>query len=514
MRHGTGAAETDPLGAAAEAAETGPAPAASGTSANRAASARTGRMGTALRAGPAGSLRRCASRARRRAGSVRRLLAVLCCIASLTAPPAAAADRNLAVATGLPADARTTLDRLVGDAIQAQSLPGGVLVVTSSTRVLYRRAYGVRTLEPRTVANDPRTLYELASATKPLATASAVMLLAQRGVLRLNDRVSRWIPEFAQNGKHDVTLLQLLTHTGGMQIDYVRADYQADIPTILAHTYAAPLRFAPGTKFEYSDLAFITLAAVVARASGMAYERFVQEQIFRPLGMRDAFFDTTIDPAHAARLAPQTRDQTVQKLRDAFGTVPGLNGHAGMLATADDAALLARAYLRAARGESTAGFALTPASVRAMTEPRYVGEGQVRGLGWDLDSAYSRNRGEVFARGGFGHTGSSGTSIWIDPAADAAVVFASNAHYPDDRGTTLYLEAMLDTVVAARLEYDRRARDPVDAAREQSARFSADTARSALGFPASPGPVPTPKPSPAPTPSPASSPTAPAGTVP
>jgi CubicO group peptidase (beta-lactamase class C family) len=430
---------------------------------------------------------------------VRRLLAVLCCIASLTALPVAAADRvdrqRLAVATALPADARATLDRLVGDAIHAQSLPGGVLVVTSSQRVLYRKAYGVRTLEPRTVANDPSTIYEFASATKPLATATAVMVLAQRGVLRLNERVSRWIPEFAQNGKHDVTLLQLLTHTGGMQIDYVRADYQADIPTILAHTYAAPLRFAPGTKFEYSDLAFITLAAVVTRAAGVPYERFVQEQIFRPLGMRDAFFDTTIDPAHAARLAPQTRNQTVQKLRDDFGTVPGLNGHAGVLATTDDVALFARAYLRAARGESTPGFALTPASVRAMTEPRYVGEGQARGIGWDLDSAYSRNRGEIFARGGFGHTGSSGTSVWIDPATDVAVVFASNAHYPDDRGTTLYLEAMLDTVVAARLEHARDARDPLDAAQEQSARFSADTARSALGFPATPGPAPTPKPS-------------------
>ncbi len=164
----------------------------------------------------------------------------------------------------LPADARATLDRLVNDAIRAGGLPGGVLVVTSSQRVLYRNAYGVRTLEPRPLANDPSTIYELASMTKPLATATAVMLLAQRGVLRLNDRVSRWIPEFAQNGKHDVTLLQLLTHTGGMQIDYVRADYQADVPTILAHTYAAPLRFAPGTKFEYSDLAFITLADVVS----------------------------------------------------------------------------------------------------------------------------------------------------------------------------------------------------------------------------------------------------------
>ncbi|HTJ28595.1 MAG TPA: serine hydrolase domain-containing protein [Candidatus Limnocylindria bacterium] len=426
---------------------------------------------------------------------MRRLLATLLCCASLTSLPATAASPNRAIAIGLPSDARATLDALVDDAIRAHDLPGGVLVVTSGEKVLYRKAYGVRTLEPHPVTNDPSTIYEFASMTKPMATASAIMLLVQRGVLRLGDKVARWIPAYAQNGKQDVTIQELLTQTSGMQIDYTRADFQSDKATILAHLDATALRFAPGTKFEYSDLAFITLADVVTHAAGMPYERFVQDQIFRPLGMRDAFFDTTIDPTHAARLAPQIRAQTVQRLRDAYGTVPGLNGHAGMLATADDVALLARAYLRAARGEESRGFALTPATVRAMIEPHYVGNGAVRGLGWDLDSAYSRNRGEIFARGGFGHTGSSGTSVWIDPASDLAYVFATNAHYPDDHGTTLYLEAKLATVIAANAEYRPDARNPIDAEEEQSARFSADAARSALGFPATPGPAPTPQPS-------------------
>jgi CubicO group peptidase (beta-lactamase class C family) len=427
---------------------------------------------------------------------VRRLLAVLLCCASLTALPATAAGPNLAVAIGLPADARATLDALVNSAIRAHDLPGGVLVVTSGEKVLYRKAYGVRTLEPHPATNDPSTIYEFASMTKPMATASAIMLLVQHGVLRLGDPVARWIPAFAQNGKQDVTIQELLTQSSGMQIDYTRADFQSDKATILAHVDTTPLRFAPGTKFEYSDLAFVILADVVTHASEMPYERFVQDQIFRPLGMRDAFFDTTIDRAHAARLAPQIRAQTVQKLRDAYGTVPGLNGHAGMLATVDDVALLARAYLRAARGETTHGFALTPATVRTMIEPHYLGKGAVRGLGWDLDSRYSRNRGEIFARGGFGHTGSSGTSVWIDPASDLAYVFASNAHYPDDHGSTISLEAKLATVIAASAEYRPDARNPLEAEEQQSARFGAEVARSALGFPATPGPVPTPAPSP------------------
>ncbi|HEY4440259.1 MAG TPA: serine hydrolase domain-containing protein [Candidatus Elarobacter sp.] len=428
-----------------------------------------------------------------------RLLAVVLSATMLLAVAPAPPPR-LAVAVALPAAAQATIDRIVADAIRAGNLPGGVLVVTSSTHVLARRAYGVRTLEPRPLPNDPSTIYEFASMTKPMVTAAAIMLLVQRGVLRLGDRVATWIPEYAANGKQNVTLLQLLTHTGGMQIDYVKEDYQSDPATVRAHTYADKLRFGPGTKFEYSDLGYVTLADVVSRASGMPYERFVQDQLFRPLGMRDAFFDTTIDAAHAARLAPQIRNQSVQRLRDAYGTVPGLNGHAGMLATTDDVALLARAFLRAARGEPTHGFALTPATVHAMTEARYVGNGSVRGIGWDLDSAYSRNRGEIFPRGGFGHTGSSGTSVWIDPATDVAVVFASNAHYPDDKGTTLLLEAKIDTIIAATVTHDPKARNPLDAAHDETLLFDADTARSALAFPSSPGPVPTPTPAPSATP--------------
>jgi CubicO group peptidase (beta-lactamase class C family) len=142
-----------------------------------------------------------------------------------------------------------------------------------------------------------------------------------------------------------------------------------------------------------------------------------------------------------------------------------------------------------------------------MTAPRYVGGGELRALGWDVDSGFSRNRGETLPRGGFGHTGSSGTSVWIDPATDIAIVFASNAHYPDDKGgSTVPLESSLASIVAARTRYDPHGADPVEAARVQDAQFSAQAARSALGFPATPGPAPTPRasrsPSPLPSPSP------------
>jgi CubicO group peptidase (beta-lactamase class C family) len=439
---------------------------------------------------------------------VRRLLAAICSaavFASVAPVTVAARDDGprLAIAMSLPADAAATIDRLVEAGIKAGDVPGAVVVIASSRRVLYRKAYGARTYEPRTVPNDVSTIYEFASVTKAAVTATAIMTLVQHGVLRTSDRVARWIPEFAANGKHNVTLAQLLTHTAGMPPSFKESDYGADRATILKHAFEAPLRFAPGSGGEYSNLAFIVLTEVIARASGTSYERFAHDELFAPLGMRDASFDVTIDAAHRARLAPQLRGESEALLRKQFGTVPGVNGHAGLLATADDVAKLAVAYLRAARDLPAPGFPLAPQTVRAMTVPRYVGDGEVRALGWDVDSYFSRNRGETLPRGGFGHTGSSGTSVWIDPAADLAIVFASNAHYPDDKGGgTVPLESAIASVAAARVRYDPHGADPVAAARAQDAEFSAQAARSALAFPATPGPAPTPRPSPSPSPSP------------
>ena len=431
---------------------------------------------------------------------MRRLLALVRFAAFVaTLAPAADADggvnRSLAIATTLPSNATAAIDRLVEDGIRAGDFPGAVVVVASSQRILYRQAYGARSLEPR-VANDPSTIYEFASVTKPAVTATAVMTLVERGVLRTSDRVARWIPEFAANGKHNVTIAQMLTHTAGMPPVFKESDYGADRATILRHAYEAPLRFAPGSGNEYSNLAFIVLTEVIARASGTSYERFARDAIFAPLGMRDAAFDVTIDAAHRARLAPQLRGESEELLRKRFGTVPGVNGHAGLLATADDVTKLAVGYLRAARGLPAPGFPLAPQTVRAMTTPRYVGDGEVRAFGWDLDTVFSRNRGEVLPRGGFGHTGSSGTSVWIDPATDLAIVFASNAHYPDDKGaSTVPLESSIATIVAARTRYAPGGADPVAAARAADAQFSAEAARSALGFPTTRGAAPSPSPS-------------------
>ncbi len=394
----------------------------------------------------------------------------------VTSTNGAVAETQPALAPG----AERRIDELMTQAMHDAIIPGAELaVVRADGTFLINKAYGDRTFEPHPVPNDPSTIYELASLTKPVATASAVMLLVQQGRLRLVDRVAKYLPAFGVNGKADVNVAELLTHTSGLAPDLAGREYHTeDLATILAHTDAAPLRSPPGTKFAYSDLGYIVLAQLIARISGESYDRFVDDHLFAPLGMRDSSIGTASDAAHAARIAPQTRNETPAKLRQSFGTVPGLYGHAGMLSTAGDLAKFAIAQLRALQPNPDPSAPLAPATVRAMISPRYVGGGAVRGLGWDLDTAYSNNRGDLLPRGGFGHTGSSGTSMWIDPALNVAIIFVSNAHYPDDIGTTLPLEGEIADVVASSL----RDVDPKAIRAEQQA-FDAAAARSALGFP-------------------------------
>lgn len=403
------------------------------------------------------------------------------------------------------------IDRVLATAVANGTIPGAQLIVLGppNARTLLRRYYGARTFEPRRIPNDFSTVYELASLTKPVATASAIMLLVQRGALRLHDRIATYVPEFAQNGKDSITIEQVLLHTSGLPPAFVEDDYYADRSTILQHTYARTLLFAPGTGFSYSNLGPIVLTELIARVTHEPFERFVARDLFAPLGMRDSFFDTTLDPAHRALLAPQVERQDEVALRKAFGTVPGVNGHAGMLSTADDLARYARSLLLTLEGQAPPNAPLAAASVRAMIEPHYVGRGAVRGLGWDLDSGFSGNRGDLLPRGGFGHTGSSGTSLWIDPALGIAVIFTSNAHYPKDAGDTLPLEAKVANLVTAAVAHDR-ARIAA-----QEAAFDAAAARSALGFPPTPLPAPSAAPSGAPSNTPSGAPSStPSGTPP
>jgi uncharacterized protein YbbC (DUF1343 family)/CubicO group peptidase (beta-lactamase class C family) len=296
------------------------------------------------------------------------------------------------------------------------------------------------------------TIFDMASLTKVIATTTSVMMLIEDGRIRLADRVSAYIPGFGRYGKNNITIRHLLTHTSGLRPDLDLADGWTGYNTAIARAIEEVPVTAPGERFLYSDINFILLGDVVARVSGMGLDRFAAAQIFEPLGMRDTMFKP---PASLkARIAPTEREgQGLPVLRGVVHDptsrrMGGVAGHAGLFSTAADMAVFCRMLLGGGRvGRSQI---LAPLSVVKMTTPATPpGMTSVRGLGWDIDSAYSSNRGELLPVGSFGHTGFTGTSLWIDPLTRTYIVFLSNRVHPDGRGDVTPLRAKLATVVAS-----------------------------------------------------------------
>ena len=313
------------------------------------------------------------------------------------------------------------------EAVARGTIPGGVVVVGHNGEVVYRKAFGMRSLEPKREAMTVNTIFDIASMTKCVATATAVMQLEQAGKLRLNDPVAAYLPEFAQNGKEDITIRELLTHFSGLPEDLERKTPWKGREAAYQMVMAVRPEFPPGSRFLYSDINFEALGFVVEKVSGLSLDEYAARNIFEPLGMKETRF---LPPAEwRPRIAPTEYDENHSMMR---GTVHdptarrmgGVAGHAGVFSTADDLAKYAQDLL--------GGFhVLSAASVEKMTTPQQPPTASVlRGLGWDIDSPFSGNRGEFFPVGSFGHTGFTGTSIWIDPATDSYVIVLTNAVHP------------------------------------------------------------------------------------
>jgi uncharacterized protein YbbC (DUF1343 family)/CubicO group peptidase (beta-lactamase class C family) len=340
------------------------------------------------------------------------------------------------------------IDGVVGECIQKGQLPGAVVLVVRQGKVVFRRAYGYRSLEPVKTPMTVDSVFDLASLTKPLATAASIMLLLEDGKVRLADRVAQHLPDFGQNGKDRITVEQLLLHTSGLMADNPESDYADGPQKALERVYRLAPVAEPGTKFIYSDVGYIVLGELVRRVSGKRLDEFALKNLFEPLGLHDTTF--RIDPTHVERAAPTQKRQG----RWIHGEVHdprahllgGIAGHAGLFSTADDVAVYAQMLLD--NGCYSGRRILSPAAVRLMTAPRSV-PGGLRALGWDADTRYSTNRGELFPVGGFGHTGFTGTSLWIDPGSRTAVIVLSNAVHPAGKGDVRRLRGQIATLVAA-----------------------------------------------------------------
>jgi uncharacterized protein YbbC (DUF1343 family)/CubicO group peptidase (beta-lactamase class C family) len=378
--------------------------------------------------------------------------------------------------SGLAAERLARIDAVVTESIAKHELPGAVVLVAHKGKTVFRKAWGNRATEPFAEPMTVDTVFDVASLTKPVATATSVMILIEEGKLLLSDPVVRFIPEFAAGGgdRAKVTIEHLLTHRAGFPPDDPLELYNGTPDEIFARKYQQPLASVPGARFVYSDVGYEVLGEIVRRVSGERLDRFAEDHIFRPLGMTDTTF-LPLSPRErdgvrgepkeprrisANRIAPTEKrgDHWMRgEVHDPRAyAVGGVAGHAGLFSTAADLAKFCRMILDG--GRLGRARILSPAAVEAMTRPRFYGDGDIRALGWDIASGYSRNRGDLFPPGSFGHTGFTGTSLWIDPSSDTFVVFLSNRVHPDGKGDVGRLRALVATVAASAVTDDTRPR--------------------------------------------------------
>jgi uncharacterized protein YbbC (DUF1343 family)/CubicO group peptidase (beta-lactamase class C family) len=348
------------------------------------------------------------------------------------------------------------VDLLVQEQINDQAITGAVLVVGHGGKIVHQKAFGLRATSPRAETMTLDTIFDLASLTKVVATTPSVMRLIQYGQVRLDEPVAHYIPDFGMNGKDAVTVRQLLTHYSGLRpdIDLKPPWVGRDAAFRLAHE--EKLQAPQGSIFIYSDTNFIVLGELVQRLSGMPLDQYAAVHVFQPLGMKHTRF--LPPPEWKSKIAETFAPDRKQILRGVVhdpraDRMGGVAGHAGVFSTAGDLALYAQALI--SRKQILDGDI-----IEKMTTPQQPPNAtEVRGLGWDIDSSFSSNRGSLLPVGSFGHTGYTGTSIWIDPYTNTYVILLTNSVLPRQGPAVISLRARVATAVAALLKLDVTAAD-------------------------------------------------------
>ncbi len=340
------------------------------------------------------------------------------------------------------------MDAAIDEAIAEKQCPGGVLWVEHQG-ASYHKAFGKRALVPAEEMMTEDTIFDAASLTKVIACAPAILLLVERGQVKLEERVQTYIPEFTGGGKEEVTVRQLITHTSGLRPDVsLKPDWSGSDAAIRL-ACAEKLANKPGEKLVYSDTGPILLGEIVRRVSGLPLDVFLQRELYGPLGMKDTGFNPP--PEKLPRIAP-TEVEAGQPVRGVVHDprarrMGGVAGHAGLFLTANDLARFARMLVNG--GELDGVRIFKPETVKLMTSVQtpetLAGR---RGLGWDIDTGFSGPRGKVFPLGSYGHTGWTGTSIWIDPFSKTFVIFLANRNHPTEKGGVGALRGRLGTLAA------------------------------------------------------------------
>jgi uncharacterized protein YbbC (DUF1343 family)/CubicO group peptidase (beta-lactamase class C family) len=370
------------------------------------------------------------------------LRAVLCCLVLARMSTAAFAEHS---SVRRQASSFADVDAIVQESVEEGKMPGAVVVIGHNGQVVYRKAFGSRSIEPTRESMTVDTIFDLASLTKCIVTTTAVMQLVESGRVRLNDPVSAYLPWFSQNGKGQITVRELLTHYSGLapDLDLTKAWQGRD--TALKMVMNSEPATPPGARFVYSDINFETLGFLVEKISGLPLNQYAEKNIFMPLRMNRTRF---LPPTEwLPRIAPTEYDEGGKMLR---GTVHdptarrmgGVAGHAGLFSTADDLAKFAQQLL------SGSAVLSRPAIEKMSTPQQPATAASLRGFGWDIDSPFASNRGELLPVGSFGHTGFTGTSLWIDPTTNTFIILLTNAVHPIGEGSVISLRTRLSNAVA------------------------------------------------------------------
>ena len=341
-----------------------------------------------------------------------------------------------------PPTGYSEIAEIVERGIESGEMPGAVVVVADSERILYQRAFGDRQIEPTREPMTLTTLFDMASLTKPVATATSVMILVQRGKIELDQTVTHYVPEFQGRGKEKITVRDLLLHVGGLIPDNALRDYDQGVDEAWRRICDLKPIAERGEKYAYTDVGFMVLGKLVERIDGRPLDRFAAEEIFEPLEMNQTTFNP---PDEARRNAAPTERRDGEWIKGVVHDprafrLDGVAGHAGLFSTAADLVRYGQMMLRSGRP------VLEGDTVDQMTTPHTVPRG-TRALGWDHRSPYSSNRGEAFSDRAFGHGGFTGTVMWIDPGKDRIYVFLSNRLHPDGKGTVNRLAGRIATLI-------------------------------------------------------------------
>lgn len=347
------------------------------------------------------------------------------------------------------------IDSAIEEAIDQKKTPGGVFWLERKGQI-YSKAFGNKSVEPKITPTRVDTIYDSASLTKVIATTPAIMLLMESGKILLDAPVHRYLDGFIGGGKETITIRHLMTHTSGLrpgishtiEVDGVSKEWTG-YDTAIALAKSEKIQSQPGTQFVYSDINYILLGDIVQQLSGRRLEDFVSEEIFAPLKMNNTYYL----PSNRQRNRTAPTKWVDGKMLQGTPNNPICrktgrgHGHAGMFTTAADLAKFARMMLNL--GELNGVKLFKPETVELMTSVQSPARvDSWRGLGWDIDTGYSKQRGSLFPIGGYGHTGFAGPSLWIDPHSQSIVIFMCNRIHPDGTGNVLKLRTQLGTLAA------------------------------------------------------------------